>query len=200
MVQALSRLVQGGGMSPAVEILDQETIRRRVAELGTIISSDYQQRIPILVAVMTGAMWFVSDLLKSITSDVEVDFLALNRFGEGGRIRIATDCETSLVERDVILVEDIVDTGLSLTVLQRLISDRQPRSLTTAALLDKTHRRLVDVELTYRGFEVGDEFLIGYGLDHRGRYRNLPSIWAVLDIEALETDPDGIARTVFPAS
>lgn len=187
-------------MSPAVEILDRETIGRRVAELGSLISADFAHTVPVLVVVMTGAMWFVSDLLKAITSDVEVDFLALNRFGEGGRIRIATDCEVSLFDRDVILVEDIVDTGLSLTVLQRLLTDRQPRSLHTAALLDKAHRRLVEVELTYRGFEVGDEFLIGYGLDHRGRFRNLPSLWAVLDVETLETDPDAISRVVFPTS
>lgn len=187
-------------MSQAVEILDRETIGRRVAELGSLISADFAHTVPVLVVVMTGAMWFVSDLLKSITTDVEVDFLALNRFGEGGRIRIATDCETSLFDRDVILVEDIVDTGLSLTVLQRLLADRQPRSLHTAALLDKAHRRLVEVELTYRGFEVGDEFLIGYGLDHRGRFRNLPSLWAVLDVETLEADPDAISRVVFPTS
>ncbi len=95
------------------------------------------------------------------------------------------------------LVEDLVDTGLSLTVLQRLLREREPRSLQTAALLDKSTRRLVDVDLDYRGFEVGDEYLIGYGLDHRGWFRNLPSIWSVLDMDRLENDPGAIAETVY---
>ncbi len=180
-----------------VEVIDQEMILNRVRELGRIMSEDYADRVPVLVTVMTGAMWFVADLVRRIESDIEVDFLALNRFGEGGRIRIATDCATPLYERDVVLVEDIVDTGLSLTVLQRLLREREPRSLQTAALLDKSTRRLVDVDLDYRGFEVGDEYLIGYGLDHRGWFRNLPSIWSVLDMDRLENDPGAIAETVY---
>lgn len=182
-----------------VEVIDRDTIEERVTELGRIMSEDFADTVPLLVTVMTGAMWFVADLVRRIGTDVEVDFLALNRFGEGGRIRIATDCATPLFDRDVILVEDIVDTGLSLTVLKRLLRERQPRSLQTAALLDKSTRRLVDVDLEYRGFEVGDEYLIGYGLDHRGWFRNLPSIWSVLDMDVLEHDPDAIAREVFPS-
>lgn len=181
-----------------VEVIDREAIEARVTELGQVMSEDFAGTTPLLVAVMTGAMWFVADLVRRIETDVEVDFLALNRFGEGGRIRIATDCETPLYDRDVVLVEDIVDTGLSLTVLKRLLKERQPRTLQTAALLDKSTRRLVDVDLEYRGFEVGDEYLIGYGLDHRGLFRNLPSIWSVLDMDVLEHDPGAIVRDVFP--
>lgn len=180
------------------EVLTAPVIASRIAELGEAISVDYSERRPVLVTVMTGALWFTADLVKQISIDVELDFLLLNRFGESGRIRIATDTAISLSGRDVVLVEDIVDTGLSLTVLQRLILDREPASLATATLLDKTSRRLVEVHLDYRGFEVGDEYLLGYGLDHGGRYRNVPSIWAVLDIEAFQADPDVLARVVFP--
>lgn len=187
-------------MNHAVEILSAETIQRRIDELGEHISADYPHSSPLLVAVMTGAMWFVADLARAMTIDVEIDFLTLNRFGEGGRIRIATDCSTPLNDRDVILVEDIVDTGLSLTFLRKLLAERQPRSLKTATLLDKAKRRLVSVDLEYRGFEVGDEFLIGYGLDHRGLYRNLPSIWAVMDLEAVEQNPSAFAGSLFPTS
>ncbi len=185
-------------MSTAVELLDKETLRTRVDELGALLSEDYAHTIPVMVAVMTGAMWFVADLARAMTIDVEIDFLTLNRFGEGGRIRIATDCSTALYDRDVILVEDIVDTGLSLTFLRRLLAERQPRSLRAATLLDKSKRRLVSVDLEYRGFEVGDEFLIGYGLDHHGLYRNLESIWAVMDLENLENEPDAFAQSLFP--
>ncbi len=122
-----------------------------------------------------------------------MDFLLLNRFGEGGRIRLAADTATPLTGRDVILVEDIVDTGLSLTVLRRMIDDRGVASLSTVTLLDKTTRRLVDVPIEYRGFEVGDEYLVGYGLDDRGRFRNLPSLWAVLDLPAFRADIDRYA-------
>ncbi len=178
------------------EVVPAEEIQARVAELGRAITEDYQGRSPILVGVLTGSLWFLADLVRRIDLEVEVDFLLLNRFGEGGRIRIATDTATPLVGRDVILVEDIVDTGLTLTVLRRLIEEREPASLATVALLDKTSRRLVDVPLEYRGFEVGDEFLIGYGLDFAGRYRNLPSLWAVLDLPAFTEDPFRLARLV----
>lgn len=179
------------------EAIPADVIAARIAELGAAITEDYQDRRPIIVTVMTGALWFVSDLVKSMDIELELDFLMLNRFGEGGRIRIATDTSVSLTRRHVILVEDIVDTGLSLTVLHRLIQERQPASLATATLLDKVNRRLVDVSLDYRGFEVTDEYVVGYGLDHEGRYRNLPSIWTVLDMDAFRSDPEVLGRVAF---
>jgi hypoxanthine phosphoribosyltransferase len=182
------------------QVISSEALSSRVDELGAAIAADYGRRRPLLVAVMTGALWFLADLVRAMDQTLEVDFLTLTRFGEGGRIRIATDTATPLTGRDVILVEDIVDTGLSLTVLQRMILDREPASLATVALLDKVTRRLVDVPLEYRGFEVGDEYLVGYGLDHGGRYRNLPDIWAVLDLQEFQRDPEVLARLAYPTT
>lgn len=182
--------------SVVTEVIPAEELAARVSELGAAITEDYAGRRPVLVGVLRGSLWFLADLVREIDLELEVDFLLLNRFGEGGRIRIATDTALPLNDRDVILVEDIVDTGLSLTVLRRMILDREVASLATVALLDKVPRRLVDVELEYRGFEVGDEFLLGYGLDFDERYRNLPSVWAVLDLPAFQEDPDLLARIV----
>lgn len=178
------------------EVIEEEELSARVAELGTELTRDFTGRRPVFVGVLTGALWFLSDLVRHVDLPLEVDFLLLNRFGEGGRIRIATDTATPLTGRDVVLVEDIVDTGLSLTVLRRMIHDREVTSLSVVTLLDKVSRRLTDVALEYRGFEVGDEFLLGYGLDHEGRYRNLPSIWAVLDLPVFRADPDILGRVV----
>ena len=182
------------------EVITRQELDTRIAELGRAISEDYEGRRPVLVAILTGSLWFLADLLRAIDIPVEADFLLLNRFGEGGRIRIAMDTETPLTGRDVIIVEDIVDTGLSLTVLRRMMNDRGVSSVATATLLDKTSRRLVEVPLEYRGFEVGDEFLLGYGLDYKGAYRNLPSIWVVLDFAAFQEDPRLLARLAFGTS
>jgi hypoxanthine phosphoribosyltransferase len=167
------------------EVASAAEIATRVGELGEAISSDYAGRRPILVAVLVGALPFLADLVRQIKLPVDVDFLSISRFGEGGRLRLVLDTSENLNGRDVILVEDVVDTGLTLSVLRKMLTDRGTASLSTVALLDKTTRRLVQVPLEYRGFEVGDEYLIGYGLDHRGLYRNLRSLWAVLDREAL---------------
>lgn len=173
----------------ASEIISAADIATRVAELGEAINADYAGRHPILVGVLTGSLWFLADLARAIERSVDVDFLCLNRFGEGGRIRIAADTAVPLTGKDVILVEDIVDTGLTLAVLRRILLERELASLATVTLIDKARRRLVDVPLEYRGFEVGDEFLIGYGLDYRGKHRNLASIWAVLDLARFSENP-----------
>ena len=182
------------------EVVEAAEIEARVAELRTAIARDYRNKEPVFVGVLTGALWFLSDLVKGIDLDVDVDFLDLNRFGEGGRIRIAMDTAIPLTGRDVILVEDIVDTGLSLTVLRRMLEDREVASLATVALLDKTTRRLVDVPLEYRGFEVGDEYLVGYGLDHQGLFRNARSLWAILDLPAFQEKPLAFAARVIRPS
>ncbi len=186
------RIVSDPGI--VAEVLPRESIASRVAELGRAITDDYAGRSPVFVAVMTGALWFMADLVRNVAVPNQIDFLMLNRFGEGGRIRIATDTALPLTGRDVILVEDIVDTGLSLTVLRRMIEDREPASLRTVTLIDKVPRRLVDVTLEYRGFEVGDEYLVGYGLDHQGKFRNLPSMWAVLDLDSFQREPSVLTR------
>ncbi len=184
----------------AREIITAEMLSERIAELGSVVADDYRGRNPLLVAVMTGAMWFLADLIRAMDIDLDVDFLALNRFDEGGRIRIASDTAAPMTGRDVILVEDLVDTGLSLSVLRALIADRQPASIATVTLIDKAVRRIADVPVEYRGFEAGDEYLIGYGFDHEGRFRNLPGVWAVLDPAGFLDDPDSFAGRVFTAS
>lgn len=183
---------------PFIRVLTSDEIRARVAELGDVLTDDYRGSRPVVVGVLTGALWFVADLVREIELELDVDFLLLNRFGEGGRIRIQTDTAISLVDRDVILVEDIVDTGLSLAVLRRMLEQRGVTSVRTVALLDKVTRRIADVPLEYRGFEVGDEFLLGYGLDHEGEFRNLRDIWAILDLTVLRDHPESFRGAVYP--
>jgi hypoxanthine phosphoribosyltransferase len=179
------------------QVVAAAEIKERVAELGEAISDDYRQQEPILVAVLVGALPFLADLVRELTIPARMDFLSISRFGEGGRIRITLDVADNLAGKDVVIVEDIVDTGLSLTVLRRMLLDRGANSVCTAALLDKTTRRLVDVPLEYRGFEVGDEYLIGYGLDFGGNFRNLPALWAVLDADFVSRDPLASARYLY---
>ena len=178
----------------AVEAVAENDLRSRVSELGAAISRDYLDRDPLLISIMFGSIPFAADLLRAISIPAEVDFLNLNRFGESGRIAIAMDLSTPVFDRHVIIVEDIIDTGLTLKVLRNMMFDRGAASVSTASLVDKTRRRLTSVPIEYRGFEVGDEYLIGYGLDWRGYYRNLRSIWAVLDLEAFVKDPLILAK------
>ena len=184
--------------TPFVEVVPAEQLQRRVAELGAEISADYADREPVLVSVLNGSLPFVADLIRKVECSAEIDFLALTRFGAEGRVSIAMDTEVSLEGRDVIIVEDIVDTGLTLAALRRLLELRNVASLTTVTLLDKAPRRIAEVPLEYRGFEVGDEFLLGYGLDWEGMYRNVPSLWAVMDLEVLAAEPLAFRDVAYP--
>ena len=180
-----------------VEVVDVDQLRSRVVELGEQIGRDFAGQNPVLVGILNGAVPFLADLVRACPIELEVDFLGLTRFGEGGRIDIAFDCAVDLTDRHVILVEDIVDTGLTLRSLRAMIDIRRPASVSTVTLIDKSARRLVDIPLEYRGFEVGDEFLIGFGMDWEGRYRNLPSLWAVMDLPAFVSDPSCLHRAVL---
>jgi hypoxanthine phosphoribosyltransferase len=184
------------GFEHSVEVVTEDDIVSRVEELGKAITEDYAGRDPLFVVLMTGSIPFAADLVRSVDLRCEVDFLGLNRFGESGRIGIAMDLATPVLDREVILVEDITDTGLTLSVLQRMMLDRGAGSITTASLVDKKARRVTEVPIEYRGFEVGDEYLVGYGMDWHGLYRNLRSIWAVLDMEAFVNDPWVLARAL----
>lgn len=177
----------------ATEVLAEEEIQSRVRELGAAIAGDYEGRDPLFLVMLRGSVPFGADLVRSVPISAEIDFLGLNRFGEGGRIGITLDTSTPLLDRHVVIVEDIIDTGLTLTTLRNMVADRGAASVATVALLDKSRRRVADVSLEYRGFEVGDEFLVGYGLDWQGLYRNLRSIWAVLDMEAFVAEPRVLA-------
>jgi hypoxanthine phosphoribosyltransferase len=178
----------------ASKVLHEDEIKSRVVELGAAISRDYDGRDPLFLVMLVGSVPFGADLVRAIEMDAEVDFLGLNRFGESGKIGVTLDTSTPLFDRNVIIVEDVIDTGLTLTTLRKMITDRGAASVSTATLLDKTRRRLTEVPIEYRGFEVGDEFLVGYGLDWQGLYRNLRSIWVILDMEVLIADPKALAR------
>lgn len=181
-----------------LEVIDADALRRRIGELGEAITSDYQGLNPVLVGIMKGAIPFLADLMRNLGMPHEVDFLLLTRFGERGRVSVAMDTAISLEGRHVLLVEDIVDTGLTLSTLIRNLQVRNPASVKTVALFDKVARRIVDVPVAYRGFEIGDEFLLGYGLDWEGRYRNLPGVWAVMDMERLNDLHETFPEVAFP--
>jgi hypoxanthine phosphoribosyltransferase len=187
-----------GASSPVGLVLEPDQIQQRVAEMGAEITRDHAGRSPILIAVLKGSVLFLADLVRSIDLPVRVDFMAISSYGDGGRsgvVRILKDLSEAIEGQDVILVEDIIDTGLTVTYLLTNLRARKPRSLEVCALLDKSVRRIIEVPIRYKGFDIPDEFVIGYGLDHNGRYRNLRSIIGVRDLEALETDPD---RVVSP--
>ncbi|MEE9473079.1 MAG: hypoxanthine phosphoribosyltransferase [Acidimicrobiia bacterium] len=179
------------------EVVTAEEIDARVAELAVEISRDYSDKTPVVVGVLNAALIFMADLVRKLTVNHEAEFLAVSRFGEGGRVRIAMDTSVSLEDRHVLLVEDLVDTGLTHSFLTELFHTRNVASMRTVTLIDKAPRRILEVPLEYRGFEVGEEFLVGYGLDYAGRYRNVRSLWAVLDFEAFTKDPDVLARELF---
>lgn len=180
------------------EVITEDDLRNRIEQLGEKLTTDYEDRVPVFVGVLAGSLPFLADLVRQIKIELEIDFLALSRFGEGGRVRIALDTVVALTGRDVVIVEDVVDTGLTLTALRRLIETRSPSSLATVTLVDKVSRRIVDVPLEYRGFEVGDEYLLGYGFDWEGRYRNVKSVWAVLDLGVFADDPARFGQLVYP--
>jgi hypoxanthine phosphoribosyltransferase len=168
------------GIPPLGSVLyDRAQIAERVAALGAQLSEDYAGRVPVLVTVLKGATVFVADLARALTIQHELDFLALTAWGdEGGgmQARILKDLQLPIAGRDVILVEDIIDTGLTLRFLLRWLAMREPATLEVCSLLDRPHRRLVDEHIRYRGFTVPDRFYVGYGFDYQQRYRNLPDL------------------------
>jgi hypoxanthine phosphoribosyltransferase len=168
------------------EILVQpDQLQRRVRELGAQISADYEGRNPLLVGVLKGAIFFLSDLMREITCPCEVDFMAISSYGSStqssGVVRILKDLDTPITGRHVIIVEDIVDSGLTLQYLMRNLGARSPETLEVCALLTKPDRRKVDLPTRYLGFEIPDRFAIGYGLDHDERHRNLPFVAALVE-------------------
>ena len=181
--------------SPVGLVLEPDQIQQRVVQMGAEITRDYAGRAPILIGVLKGSVMFMADLVRRIDLPVGVDFMAISSYGDGGRsgvVRILKDLSDPIEGQDVILVEDIIDTGLTVTYLMTNLRARKPRSLEVCALLDKSVRRIIEVPIRYKGFDIPDEFVVGYGLDHQGRYRNLRSIIGVRDLEALDTDPEGV--------
>lgn len=167
-------------------LISADRIRTRVRELGEQISRDYPDGRLQLICILKGATIFMSDLARAMTRDVSVDFMGISTYGKGktssGEVKVTKDLDISLEDADVLIVEDIVDSGVTLNYLVHLLQQRKPRSLRIAALLDKPERRLRPVSVSYVGFQIPDEFVVGYGLDYGEKYRNLDDI-CVLDGE-----------------
>ena len=166
---------------PGLEVLfTREQIARRVAELGARITRDFAGQSIILLGVLKGASIFLGDLARSIALDATFDYLGVSSYGNGsqptGEVRLTKDVDQSVRDKNVILVEDILDTGLTLSYLTSVLRAHQPRALRTVALLDKPARRLLPIQADYVGFTIADQFVVGYGMDHAERYRNLPDI------------------------
>lgn len=177
----------GGSGRIGETLIDSERLHARVAELGAEISTDYASRDLVLVGVLKGALIFMADLMRELTVPCEIDLMAVSSYGSAtdssGVVRILKDLDTSVNGRDVLIVEDIVDSGLTLQYLTRNLKARDPASIEVCALLTKPERRRVETPIRYVGFEIPDRFAIGYGLDHAQRHRNLDYVAAL--------EPDG---------
>ena len=165
-------------------LIERETLAARVAELGAEVSADYEGRDLLLIGVLKGAVFFMADLMRHLTVPCEVDFMAISSYGDAtdssGIVRILKDLDINIEGRHVLVVEDIIDSGLTLSYLIRNLESREPATLEVCALLTKPSRREIDVPVRYVGFEIPNKFVVGYGLDFAERYRNLPYV-GVLD-------------------
>jgi hypoxanthine phosphoribosyltransferase len=180
-------------MMPDVKevLITSQEIDEKVREIGARITEDYRGEKPLLIGILRGAVVIMSDLMRHIDLQCEVDFMDISSYGTGtsssGVVRILKDLEEDITDRHVLIVEDIIDTGLTLSYLMRSLQARKPASLEICALLSKPSRRRADLDVRYLGFEVPDEFVVGYGLDYAGAYRNLPDI-CVLKPEIFAAD------------
>ena len=161
-------------------LVSEQQIKQRIAELGKQITADYKDTRPIVIGVLKGAWIYLADLLREVDLDVDVDFMSVSSYGSGtstsGTITIVKDLSVDVTGRDVLIVEDIVDSGLTLAGLKDLMKDRNAKSVEVSTLLSKPSRRQIDVDVKYIGFEIPDEFVIGYGLDFDEKYRTLRDI------------------------
>jgi hypoxanthine phosphoribosyltransferase len=181
--------------APAV-LVPPDELRAGVARLGRELSATYPDGV-VLVAVLKGSVLFLADLVRVVSVPVEVDFLAVSSYAEGtGRVRLVKDLDHDIAGRDVVVVEDIVDTGLTLTYLLGQLERRRPRSLEVCTLLDRSAQRIVPLAPRFVGFQLGAEFVIGYGLDFAERYRNLDHL-AVADVDVLRTDADAYVGSLL---
>jgi hypoxanthine phosphoribosyltransferase len=169
-------------------LIDEASLQARIAELGEEVSADYAGRDLLLIGVLKGAVFFMADLMRELTVPCEIDFMAISSYGastdSSGVVRILKDLDINIDGRDVLVVEDIIDSGLTLSYLMRNLEARNPASLEVCALMTKPERREIEVPVRYIGFEIPNRFVVGYGLDFGERYRNLPYV-GVLDEELL---------------
>ena len=177
-------------------LIPADELRAGVRRLASELSAAYDDGV-VLVAVLKGSVPFLADLVRAMSIDPLVDFLAISSYAAGtGRVRLLKDLDIDVCGRDVVLVEDIVDTGLTLTYLLGELARREPRSLEACVLLDRAVRRIVPTSVRFRGFDVGDAYLLGYGLDFEDRYRNLDMI-VQGDLGTLRDDPDAYVESLF---
>jgi hypoxanthine phosphoribosyltransferase len=173
-------------------LIEEDRLQARIRDLGRELSADYGGRELLLVGVLKGAVFFMADLMRSITVPCEIDFMAISSYGastdSSGVVRILKDLDINIEGRDVLVVEDIIDSGLTLSYLVRNLESRAPASLEVCALLTKPTRREIDVDVRYVGFEIPNRFVIGYGLDFAERYRNLPYVGVLRD----DLMPEGV--------
>jgi hypoxanthine phosphoribosyltransferase len=162
-------------------LFSEDQIRTRVHDLAAQISEDYANRQLVFISVLRGSVFFATDLARKVELHLSMDFLSISSYGEGseGVVRITKDLEENIAGKDVLLIEDIVDTGFTLKYLLRTLGSRNPKSLEVCTLLDRRARRIIEIDLKYIGFEIPDKFVVGYGLDYKQRYRNLPYIGVV---------------------
>ena len=169
-------------MTQDIEILfTEDEIRNRVRALAEQIAEDYKNGQLVFVSILRGSVFFATDLARQVDLPLSMDFLSISSYGEGseGIVRITKDLEENIAGKDVLVIEDIVDTGFTLKYLLRTLGGRNPKSIEVCTLLDRRARRIIDLDLKYVGFEIPDKFVVGYGLDYHQRYRNLPYIGIV---------------------
>ena len=161
-------------------LIDEETLHKKVQELEEQISKDYKDTVPFAITVLKGGVFFATDILRRLSIPAQMDFMVLSSYGDStessGKVKIVTDLSKNIEGRDVLILEDIVDSGISLNFLKDLLLQRKPKSVKICTILNKPARRKTEVDLDYCGFEVPDEFLVGYGLDYAEKYRNLPYV------------------------
>ena len=167
-------------------------IKEKITELGTAITEDYKNKEPILISVLRGGVFFLSDLVRKIDLEISVDFIGISTYqfedsAMTGVVKITKDLEEPVENKDIIIVEDIIDTGLTISYLLRNLKSRYPKSVEICTLLDRNTRRIADINIKYAGFTIGEEFVVGYGLDYKQKYRNLNSIYH-LNLDAIKKD------------
>ena len=167
-------------------MISEDALKKRIKELGEEISRDYEGKEVLAIGILKGAVLFLSDLIREISVDTRIDFMAVTSYGastqSSGIVRILKDLDTSIEGMDIIIVEDIIDSGITLHYLRDYLMGRKPNSLKICTLLDKPERREADIKADYVGFEVGNKFIVGYGLDYNEKYRNIPYITCLEEV------------------
>jgi len=176
-------------------VIPSSEIKKKVSELGNKITKDYEGKNLLLISVLRGGVIFLADLIKEIDLPLSIDFMSISTYGiaesSTGVVRITKDLEDSIEDKDIIIVEDIIDTGLTISYLLRNLKSRYPKSLEVCTLLDRDIRRIADIEIKYIGFKIGEEYLVGYGLDYKQKFRNLESIYK-LKIDTVKKDIESL--------